>query len=203
MKLAKIEWGVLRGALVGVVVVLAVGAVLVGVTDRHSNQLARDNKKYQVALNHIRDRYHVAVQERLLIDKYLPQYVKLEKDGFIGEENRLDWIDLLRTLAVRHRILGLSYDVQPRAVEAPSSNINVGEFQLYGSQMKLRLSLLHEGNLVALLHDLNEQNAGVFHVRSCRIERAQREIVIDSRAGNLTAACTLVWHTIRSGEVSS
>lgn len=203
MKLAEIEWDVLRGALASLVVVLAIGAVAVGVTDYHTQQLARDNKTFQAALNQIRDRYNVAVQERALIDQFLPQYRKLEKDGFIGDENRLDWIDLLRTQAVRHRILGLSYDVKPRAVEVPPANLNIGEFQLYGSEMKLRMNLLHEGNLLGLLRVMDEQSAGVFHLRACSIERAQREIIMDSRGGNLIASCTLVWHTIRFGAASS
>lgn len=203
MKFADIEWGVLRGALIGFGVALAIGALLVGITDYRVHQLAADNSQYQAALNQIRDRYNTAVQERQLIEHFLPQYRQLEKVGFVGEENRLDWIDLLRELAVRHRVLGLGYDVQPRVPVAPSANINVGEFQLQGSEMQLRLSVLHEGNLLGLLQDLSVQNAGVFNLRSCTIERTQREIAISSETANLTAVCTLVWNTIQPGAAPS
>jgi len=203
MKLADIEWGVLRSALVGFGIVAAIGAVLVGITDYRVRQLAADNSQYQAALNQIRDRYNTAVQERQLIEHYLPQYHKLEQAGFVGEENRLDWIDLLRQLAVRHRVLGLAYDVQPRAAITPPANMNVGDFQMQGSEMQLRLSLLHEGNLLGLLQELSEQNAGVFNLHSCTIERTARDIVISSQQANLTAVCTLVWHTIQPGAAPS
>lgn len=203
MKLADIEWNVLRGALMVFGIVVAIGAILVGATNYRVHLLADENKSYQAALNQIRDRYNTAVQERQLIERYLPEYRKLEKVGFVGDENRLDWIDLLRQLAVRHRVLGLAYDVQPRNAIVPPSTLNVGEFQLQGSEMQLRLSVLHEGNMLGLLQDLSTQNAGIFSLHSCSIERTQRDIAISSQTANLTAICTLVWHTIQPGVAPS
>ncbi|MBI3776804.1 MAG: hypothetical protein HY273_14880, partial [Gammaproteobacteria bacterium] len=99
--------------------------------------------------------------------------------------------------------LGLSYEVLPRAPAAPSQNINTGEFQMQDSEMTLRLDLLHEGNLLAFLHDLSVQNAGIFNLKSCVIDRVQPEISTSTTAPNITAQCKLIWHTIQAPAAAS
>ena len=203
MKFADIEWPVLRGALIGVGIATAVSATAVGATHYYVSGLAAENSQYQASLNQIRDRYVAAIQERQLVERYWPQYRQLQANGFVGDENRLNWIDLLHTMAAKHRVLGLSYEVLPRAVAAPNPNINTGEFQLQGSEMVLHLDLLHEGNLLALLQDLSTQNAGIFNLKSCTIDRAQPEITISSAAANISAQCKLIWHTIQPPAAAS
>ena len=197
MKLADVEWPVLRGALIGVGIACAVSAATVGATHYYVSGLAAENSQFQASLNQIRDHYVAAIQERQLIERYWPQYRQLQAGGFVGDENRLNWVDLLHTLATKHRVLGLSYEVLPRAVAMPNQNVNTGEFQMQDSEMTLRLDLLHEGNLLALLQDLSIQNAGIFNLKSCSIDRAQPEITISSSASNVSAQCKLIWHTIQ------
>ena len=203
MKFADIEWPVLRGALIGVALALGVSILTVGATHYYVSGLAAENHQFQTALNQIRDRYVAAIQERQLIERYWPQYRQLQANGFVGDENRLNWVDLLRTMAAKHRVLGLSYEVLPRAVAAPDQNVNTGEFQLQGSEMVLRLDLLHEGNLLALLQDISIQNAGIFNLKSCSIDRVQPEITISSSTSNISAQCKLIWHTIQPPAAAS
>jgi len=203
MKFADIEWPVLRGALIGVGIACAVSAATVGTTYYYVSGLAAENNQYQAALNQIRDRYVAAIQERQLIERYWPHYRQLQANGFVGDENRLDWIDLLHTLATRHRVLGLSYEVQPRALAAPNPAVNTGDFQLQDSEMTVRLDLLHEGNLLALLQDLSTQNAGIFNLKSCTIDRTQPQITISSSSSNISAQCKLIWHTIQPPAAAS
>ncbi len=203
MKFADIEWSVLRGALIGFGIALAVSGASVSASQYYVNHLAQENSQFQAALNQIRNRYVEAIHERQLIDQYLPAYRKLENAGFIGEENRLNWVDVLRAMATKHRVLALTYDVQPRAPVVPDADINVGEFQLLGSEMTLRMNVLHEGNALDLLRDLAEQNAGVFNLKSCVIERLEPDIVLNGSASNVTAQCRLVWHTIKIDGVQS
>ncbi len=197
MKLSDIEWPVLRSALIGVGMACSVSAAAVGATYYYVSGLAAENSQYQASLNQIRDRYVAAIQERQLIERYWPQYRQLQTDGFVGDENRLNWIDLLHTLAVKHRVLDLTYEVLPRALATPNQNINTGEFQLQGSEMILRLDLLHEGNLLALLQDLSTQNAGIFNLKSCSLDRMQSEIIVSNASANISAQCKLIWHTIQ------
>lgn len=203
MKLSEIEWPVLRGALSVLAIACGMSAATVGATQYYVNGLAAENMQFQNALNQIRDRYVAVVQERQLIDRYWPRYRQLQANGFVGEESRLNWIDLLHVMAAKHRVLGLSYEVLPRALATPDQNVNTGEFQLQGSEMILRLDLLHEGNLLAFLQDLSTQNAGIFNLKSCSINRAQPEIAISSSAINVSAQCKLIWHTIQPPAAAS
>ena len=203
MKFADIEWSVLRGALIGVSVACTVSAATVGATHYYVSGLAAENSQFQASLNQIRDRYVAAIQERQLIERYWPPYRQLQADGFVGDENRLNWVDLLHTLAAKHRVLGLSYEVLPRVVAVPNQNVNTGEFQMQDSEMILRLDLLHEVNLLELLQDLSTQNAGIFNLKSCTIDRSQPEITISSSTSNVSAQCKLIWHTIQPPAVAS
>ncbi len=203
MKLADVEWPVLRGALIGVGMAVSASAATVGATYYYVSALSEENSQYQAALNQIRDRYVAAIQERQLIERYWPQYRQLQTNGFVGDENRLDWIDLLHGMAAKHRVLGLSYEVLPRAVAAVDQNVNTGEFQLQGSEMILRLDLLHEGNLLALLQDISTQNAGIFNLKSCSIDRVQPEVTTSSATANVSAQCKLIWHTIQPPAAAS
>lgn len=203
MKLGDIEWPVLRGALIGVSIACVVSAATVSATHYYVSGLAAENSQFQASLNQIRDRYVAAIQERQLIERYWPQYRQLQADGFVGEENRLNWVDLLHILAAKHRVLGLSYEVLPRAVAVPNQNVNTGEFQMQDSEMTLRLDLLHEGNLLELLQDLSTQNAGIFNLKSCSIDRSQPEITISNSTSNVSAQCKLIWHTIQPPAAAS
>ncbi|MBI3775787.1 MAG: hypothetical protein HY273_09595, partial [Gammaproteobacteria bacterium] len=102
MKFADIEWPVLRGALIGVGISCAVSGATVGATYYYVSGLAAENNQYQAALNQIRDRYVIAIQERQLVERFWPQYRQLQANGFVGDENRLSWVDLLHTLAAKH-----------------------------------------------------------------------------------------------------
>jgi hypothetical protein len=203
MKPADIEWNILRRPLIGFAVALAIGVSLTGYTRHQLRQLDARNTQAQSTLNEHRARYHDALSERQLIDNYWPEYRRLQAAGFIGEENRLNWVDVLRTLAVRNRVLDLRYEVQPQAPAALPDGAAGVEFQLQSSAMSLHMDLLHEGNLLDLLADLSRENVGLFNIKSCTLDRVQEDVVLQGNVANVSAKCALIWHTIQSGSGQS
>jgi hypothetical protein len=197
--LSDIEWPILKSALIAFAIALGIAGVAVGVTESDLQRLRAENEMKQQAVVQARDQYYAVVQERQLVDEYWPAYRKLEAMGFIGEENRLDWVDVLRDIARRHRIIAMNYEVQPRAQQTIEGVADVGNFNLQSSEMSLRMSGLHEGNMLDLLKDLGEQKVGLFSLRSCRFERMTEDIAVDDTSPNLSATCTLVWHSIQPG----
>lgn len=203
MTLSEIEWPILRNALIVFAIALGIAATAVAVTEGDLQRLRSENELNQQAVAQARDQYYTIVQERQLVDDYWPAYRKLEAMGFIGEENRLDWVDVLRDIARKHRILEMTYDVQPRAPQTLDGIADIGNFNVQSSEMSLRMSGLHEGNILDLLKDLGEQKVGLFSLRTCRFERMSESIDVGDTSPNLTATCTLVWHSIQPGAPQS
>lgn len=199
MTFSDIEWPILKTALIAFAVSLAIAGAAVGMTERRLHQHRAENEQKQQSVAQARDLYYGVVQERQLVDDYWPEYRKLEAMGFIGEENRLNWVDVLRDIARKHRILALTYEVAPRVPENIDGVADTGDFQLQSSEMSMRMDVLHEGNILDLLKDLSEQKVGLFSIRSCTFERITDNIMLHDSSPNVAANCTLVWHSIQPG----
>jgi hypothetical protein len=122
-------------------------------------------------------------------------FKQLQERGIIGEEQRLDWVELLKEIRDQHRLIDLRYEISPqRMLEGQLGN----DFVFFASSMKLELKLLHEEDLIRLLDDLRRQAKALIRVKSCRIERlpATGEQRGGGRA-NLLADCEIEWLTLR------
>ena len=76
---------------------------------------------------------------------------KLQERGIIGDEQRLDWVELLKEIRDKHRLIDLRYEIAPqRMLDGQLGN----DFVFFASSMKLELKLLHEEDLTRLLDDL-------------------------------------------------
>ena len=120
---------------------------------------------------------------------------KLQERGIIGDEQRLDWVELLKEIRDKHRLIDLRYEIAPqRMLDGQLGN----DFVFFASSMKLELKLLHEEDLTRLLDDLRRLAKALIRVKSCRIERlpATGEQRGGGRA-NLLADCEIEWLTLR------
>ena len=197
MKASDIDWSILRGALIflGAALVISV-ALLVGseyiwvqASDAH------DSERRQ--LNSVRSQYQSLDDERRLIEDYLPKFEELETKGIIGPEHRLNWVEALRQAAALVKPPGLRYQIYEQEEYTPEFPVEVGALKLYGSDMRLEIGLLHEGDLPAVLRVLRRQAQGVYSVRDCTLTRVEAELKKDPKKANLNATCDLTWFTIR------
>ena len=120
---------------------------------------------------------------------------QLQERGVIGEEQRLDWVELLEEIRDKRRLLDLRYDIAPqRPLDADAS----GDFVFSVSSMKVQMKLLHEEDLTRLLGDLRQQAKALIRVKGCNVERLPSALA--ERAGdwaNLQADCDIDWLTLR------
>lgn len=122
------------------------------------------------------------------------QFSNLLARGVIGEEQRLDWVELLKEIRDTRRLLDLQYEISPqRPLDA-----NPGRgFAFYASSMKLQLKLLHEEDLTRLLDDLRRQAKALIQVKSCNVTRLPRSNEQGSLA-MLQADCQIDWVTLHN-----
>jgi len=201
MKLSEVDWSVLRGSLILLVVsALIIGAAL-SVSYRFWNKQDIVLKRANSALYSARGQYRALDDEEDIIATYLPRYASLEEEGIIGREHRLDWIDVLRETARTVNVPRLEYAIDAQHAFDVGWDLGVGDYAVYASSMRLHLGLLHEGDLLRFLADLSKNISGLFGVSGCDMRRAGEAIKNQPRASNVNVTCVLKFITIRGPEL--
>ena len=179
---------------------LALGAILLGVaagvyyTDQLAIGAGRDLKQHEIQLKDARTRLHRSGDEKDLIVRYLGSYQQLQKRGFAGDEQRINWLDALRTTNQQVGLFGVDYDIGSQKPYPFAAALNPGSIQLRQSVMKLRFRLLHEEDLLRFLDVLARQGTGIYTVDQCSLKRLDTRGVIRYQP-NLAAECELAWIT--------
>ncbi len=185
----------LRGALIVLATIAALGAAAVVFTARLVEQAEREMMTQKSALQEARLRYQRSGDEKDTIVRYLDDYEKLQREGVVGEERRINWIDGLRTANIHSELFGVDYQI---GVQQPfaGGGASPGGMELRQSEMKIRLPLLHEGDLLRFLETLDRQHVGLFTVGKCALDRANQAGGAPRYQPNLVAECSLTWITV-------
>lgn len=120
--------------------------------------------------------------ERLARDRAQASlYARLDEAGFLGEEDRLDWISNLARLRASQRLQQLNWRLAPRT----ASSLSPG---LRQSSMVLELAPVDAIRLGQCLDQLRTLAHGRFTVRECSLRP-------DPSGGQGAASCVLDWWT--------
>lgn len=149
----------------------------------------------KATLENARQRYRSSGSEKEIIAKYMPQYDRLITRGFIGEEQRIDWISDLRNINQANKFFGVNYDISAQEEYKPKFPVVPGPFKLRRSVMKLTFALLHENDLLTLFAELPSETNPPFMVRDCIVTRTKKELR-GKFEPNLNATCEIDWLTI-------
>lgn len=154
-----------------------------------------DLQLQQEKLDNARQQYQSSGSEKANITKYLPVYQALIKRGFIGEEQRLDWISDLRNVSLKYKLFGVLYDIAEQEEYKPKFSVITGHFKLHRSMMTLTLAMLHEEDLFTLLDALPGEFNPPFMVRDCTITQTNK-YPRGKFEPNLNAVCEINWLTL-------
>ncbi|HUL42132.1 MAG TPA: hypothetical protein VLV32_09570 [Burkholderiales bacterium] len=190
----------LRIPLTVLLVVLVAGAALVYYTKHMAELALQQLQQQQYQLGEARVRYQKSGDEKELINHYLPDYLRLEKQGFIGTEARINWLDGLRIANQQAELYGVAYQIGAQHPYTLAAAYNPGNLTLQQSLMKLNFRLLHEGDLMRFFNILATKNVGLFHLDQCKIERLDNNMTAIRLQPNLQAECDLTWITLRPAD---
>ena len=194
----KEDFQALRLPLLALLVVLVAGAAAVYYTDRLTVTARQQLAQQQKHLKEARTRLQKSGEEKDLIVRYLESFRQLERAGFIGEEQRINWLDGLRVANQQADLFGVTYQIGTQAPYAYAAQYNPGQVTLNQSVMRLDFRLLHEADLMRFLTALSRQGGGIFSVDQCMLKRIDNRGVIRYQP-NLTAECDLSWITAKVG----
>ncbi len=196
MKASNIDWGVLRGSVSTLVVCLLISAAMLLGSIYYRDDMRSDYKKEDLRFKNVSRKYLAVDQEEKLILLHYPRFKYLYQEGVIGQEQRLRWLETLRKSSDDLKLPSLRYNIESREHFVPSFPANQGPYQIYASSMKLKLGLLHEGDLFSLLKDLEKNAKGLHSVTSCTLQSKERVISRNIDRAKLSAECELLWFSI-------
>jgi hypothetical protein len=193
------DFDALRTPLIALAVtlVIAAGSIL------YSGSLLDDARRLlaqrETQLKDARLRIQNAGEEKEMISRYVAAYQQLARAGFVGEEQRINWLDSLRTANEQAHIFGVEYDIGAQRPYAYAAEFNPGQLQLNESVMQIRFRLLHEEDLPRFFDALSRSSGGFFTIDRC-VMRRLRPGEGDRAAAmqqNLSAECDVRWLTTR------
>lgn len=182
------------------VAMMAAGATAVVLSERY---LAKTRAERLAAAEERRgalDKLSRATSEEREIRDKLVDYRRLLDRGVIGDEQRLDWVETIAQIKTARKIADIKYSISPqRAFDVPGAGAAGGDVEFRISELKLDLQLLHEGDLMVFLDDLQRQLKTHVMVRSCSLQRLDRSgtAVPTGATPRLRADCVVDLLTIR------
>ena len=197
-----VELKALQTPLIILVIVIGLGAGLIYQLDQTLTASKRELAQHQAQMREARTRLQKSGEEKEIIVRYLPNYQYLQRIGFAGDEQRLNWLEGLRLANQQAQLFGVQYQIGSQQPYPYAAELNPGQLTLHQSVMKLTFQLLHEGDLMSFLAALGKQGAGFFAVNQCKLDRLSTGGSIRFQP-NLRADCDVAWITMRpasSGE---
>lgn len=181
--------------------VLLLSILLVSGVYLYRQSLIEDMSLAEARLNNIQKKYQQAKHRSRLMQEYKEKFALLKDNNIIGEENRLNWIDSLDSIIEQEQIPYLKYRISQQRPFNDRKLLNqYPDMKVFQSPMELEMSLLHEGDLFAIINNLDEKAKGLFDIEKCSIQRSKRleGSVLDSRTdSNFKAKCALNWYTFK------
>ena len=190
----------LRMPLTVLLVVLLASGALVFYTKHLADNASQQLKQQQNQLREASIRYQKSGDEKELINRYLDDYLRLQKQGFIGTEPRINWLDGLRVANQQAELFGVGYQIGAQHPYALAAEYNPGNLAIQQSLMKLNFLLLHEEDLMRFFNILSTKNVGLFHLEQCKLDRLDSNATTTHFQPNLRAECNLTWITLNPAD---
>lgn len=193
----KIEFQEIRVSIITFTICFVIAAALIGGSWYFQNKMKLEVQKSRSRFQSISQQYLMVDQEEGYIEEYYPEYKELIKQGLIGQEHRLNWIEVLRNANENNHFHSLSYQISSQNEYDFEFPIDKGNFKIFSSTMRLDLKLLHEGDFVYLLNELDQKAIGHYTVKSCTFNREGSAFKKDITRSNLLSGCELHWYSIK------
>jgi hypothetical protein len=187
----------LRNPLLALLAVALAGGATVYYSERMMVAARQQLAQQQVQFKEARTRLQKSGDEKEIIVKYIDRYREMERVGYIGDEQRINWLDGLRVANRQADLFGVEYQIGAQRPYAYAADFNPGQLALNQSVMRLRFRLLHEEDLLRFFSALARQGNGLFTIDHCMLRRINTGGIIRYQP-NVNAECDLSWITVKA-----
>lgn len=199
-----LEWSTLSQALTVLMISLVIVGLLIGGSYQYRNQMdywlsqqRNDFNKLETESSHIQEALEI------VDNLYLDKFYQLEKEGFFLnranlniEEPHLKMFNEIKALLALVHPFSANYELSSKKnYQIPDLTVE-DQFKTYETQLILKLTLLHEGDMLDLIKAIeNHQFTGLFNLQKCDIKQLNKIIdVKDVSKAYLEVTCTLNWY---------
>ncbi len=194
MSFSKTDLQILKWSLGALALSIALAVGLISWSESYLEQSLKNREAAQKQLNNARTQLIAAQNDQENMSAYALEYNTLLEQKVIGSEQRLDWMEGLEKLRQQGNVLDFKYTISPQQTYVPKPSLDVGNFQLSLSVMKLQIDMLHEEQLLHFLASLNNEVNGWFILDGCSISRTGTT----NELAPLKAECKGGWFTMKS-----
>lgn len=156
-------------ALTATLVVLGVAALVVSSdyldAARDAQRAARQGRTAA------QDRVSKVSEEERDIRDNLKYFEQMRTRGIIGVQNRLDWIEAIAKIKNKRKLYEIKYSIEAQKLLDYPGVISSPNAEFVVSRMKLEMMLLHEGDLLDFLDDLQTEGRAHVNVKRCTVTR--------------------------------
>lgn len=192
----KFEWSIVSGAIGAFLICLVLSAALLAASILFRGNMQNEYDRSQNLFRDVSQKYLSVDGDEKIIKQHYPRFIELYNRGVIGSEKRLNWVETLEAAGKEIKLPAMRYQIDARKPYKPDYELNTGAYELYATNMKLNLGLLHEIDLAKLINELNKDASGLFNIKRCRFNRTNKGIDIDPKKSNITADCELQWYSL-------
>ena len=192
------DFQTLRNPLIALLVVALIGAAIVYYSESMLVTARQQLSRQQAQFKDARTRLQKSGDEREIIVRYIDRYRQMERIGYIGDEQRINWLDGLRLANRQADLFGVEYQIGAQKPYSYAVDYNPGQLALNQSVMRLRFRLLHEEDLLRFFNALARQGNGLFTIDQCNLRRINTGGIIRYQP-NVNAECDLSWITVKVG----
>ncbi len=198
MKLSPADFPNLRLSLLAALAMVLAGAGTSYAAFHWVQASQRDRAAAQAERNEIDGKLRRVSSEQSEIKEKSERFNALQARGVIGEEQRLEWVELIKEIRDRQRLLDLQYEFAPqREISARSDGKPDGGLGFFASTMTAQLKLLHEEDLTRFLAELRQQARALIQIKSCKVSRLPHDANDGNLSAQLLAECQIDWVTVR------
>lgn len=186
--------GLIRSIIVfSLITVLSIGSIIVSYI--YMDEVSQEKMMATRNMRIWQSRIDESVRNNKIIEEFENNFIKLVNQGVVGDEERLSWFETVQNTARKRGMPLVKYSVGSQ-LQVKEDNIKkeYPNIDVYKSTMTLNVKMGHEGDLFALLNDLEKAN-GLFAVDKCEIAKISRKQ--SDKINNMKAYCELGWYTFR------
>ncbi|MGC2518787.1 MAG: hypothetical protein WA373_06735 [Burkholderiales bacterium] len=184
MKIAREDLKRLRLPAIIAAALIVLGAAAIVVSEHYLASAKTASAAARAQRIAAQDRMSKASEEEREIRASIVFYKKMQDQGMIGSENRLDWIESITRIKARRKLFEINYHIEAQKPLDYPGVTSSGATVFVVSRVKLDMTLLHEEDLLNFLSDLQNAGKSLVSVRRCSTARLDR--------GGLTASQTLL-----------
>lgn len=154
-----------------------------------SQKLKKESKRFSILDN----KNSIVTEYEKEFNKYMP----IER---FENENRLYWLDALEKIRIKYRIPSLNYTIGIRKpYNYKDGVIKDKGISVTVSDIKLKMSLMHEADLISVTDSLKKIKNSVHIVNSCELKRTGdiNTVKSVSTLPTIEANCNVRWYTFK------